>query len=193
MQRVCVYCASSARIAPVYFEATQALAKLLVSEGIDVVFGGGSSGLMGQLADTVLAEGGRITGIMPHFMKEVEWAHKGLREIHFVADMHERKKRFLENVDGLIALPGGCGTFEELFEAMTLKRLGLFHQPIVILNVDGYYDPLKALLDRAIDEHFMSEKHGEMWTMVDQPEQVIPALRDAPAWGEGAISFATLK
>ena len=193
INRVCVYCASSARIAPAYFEATAQLGKLLVAEGIDVVYGGGATGLMGQMADTVLAEGGHITGIMPHFMKEVEWAHKGLNEIHFVADMHERKKRFLENVDGLITLPGGCGTFEELFEAMTLKRLGLFHQPIVILNVDGYYNPLKELLARSISEHFMSEKHGEMWTMVERPEEVIPALRNAPEWGDGAITFANVK
>lgn len=193
INRVCVYCASSARIAPAYFEATARLGKRLVAEGISVVYGGGATGLMGQMADTVLAEGGHITGIMPHFMREVEWAHKGLNEIHFVADMHERKKRFLENVDGLITLPGGCGTFEELFEAMTLKRLGLFHQPIVILNVNGYYDPLKDLLARSISEQFMSEKHGEMWTMVEQPEEVIPALRNAPEWGDGAIQFANVQ
>ena len=178
MKSVCVYCASSALIRPVFFEATKKLASYLVSENFEVIFGGGSQGLMGLLADTVLEKGGKITGIMPHFMKAVEWDHKGVSDFHFTETMHERKQKFLEKADGLITLAGGCGTFEELLEAITLKRLGIFNKPIVILNTDGYYNPLQEMLERSIEEKFMTEKHREMWQFVNEPEEVIPALRD---------------
>jgi hypothetical protein len=177
MKRVSVYCASSAKIREVFFEATRKLAAYLVEEKIDVVFGGGSQGLMGQLADTVLEKGGNITGIMPNFMKAVEWDHKGVSDFHFTDTMHQRKQAFLDRADGLITLAGGCGTFEELLEAITLKRLGIFTKPIVILNTDGYYDPLKEMLERSIKEQFMTEEHGKMWTFVNLPEEVIPALK----------------
>jgi uncharacterized protein (TIGR00730 family) len=144
VKRIAVYCASSAKIAPVYFEATERLAKLFVKENIQVVFGGADGGLMGKLADTVIEHGGRIKGVMPRFMKEVEWAHKGVTDFEFTETMHERKAKYLENVDGVVALPGGSGTLEELLETITLKRLGLFTKPIVILNTNQYYEPLKA-------------------------------------------------
>ena len=148
IKKVCVYCASSDKIHEKYFEATRTLAKALVKNSTTVVYGGGARGLMGALADTVIEEKGRIIGIMPHFMKEVEFHHKDVNEFIFTADMHERKKQFMVGVDALVALPGGCGTFEELMEAITLKRLGIFTKPIIILNLDGYYDPLLAMLDR---------------------------------------------
>ncbi|MEZ4800375.1 MAG: TIGR00730 family Rossman fold protein [Flavobacteriales bacterium] len=188
--QVCVYCASSDQIRPVFFEATEKLAKALVDANINVVYGGGGSGLMGCLATTMVRHGGNIKGIMPHFMREVEWAHKEVKEFHFVADMHERKKMFLENTDALIALAGGTGTFEELFEAITLKKLGLFLKPIVILNTGGYYDPLVQMLQNAIDEGFMGELHAQMWTVVNEPEEVLPAIANAPQWSEDAIKFA---
>ena len=191
--RVCVYCASSARIHPSYFEATEKLARLLVAHKIEVVYGGGASGLMGQLADTILEEGGRIRGIMPKFMNEVEWAHKKVADLEFTDTMHERKAKFLINIDGLITLPGGSGTFEELLEAITLKRLGLFTKPIVILNTNGYYEPLKLMLGKAVEENFMAEKHLDMWTFVDEPEDVIPALLNAPGWDNNAIQFAAIR
>ena len=125
IKKVCVYCASSDKINEEYFEATQSLARALVRNNTVVVYGGGARGLMGTLADTVLEEKGRIIGIMPHFMKEVEFHHKDVNEFIFTADMHERKKQFMVGVDALITLPGGCGTFEELMEAITLKRLGM--------------------------------------------------------------------
>lgn len=193
IKRVCVYCASSAHIRDVFFEETERLATELVAANVTVVFGGGASGLMGKLADTVISQGGDIVGIMPHFMRDVEWAHKGVTQFHFVGDMHERKKKFLEDVDGLIALPGGCGTLEELLEAITLKRLGLFTKPIVILNTGGFYDPLKTMLDRCVDERFMSDIHQQMWTFVDKPEMVLTALRTAPTWSKDAIQFAAVK
>lgn len=142
---------------------------------------------MGCLADTVLEEGGKIQGIMPKFMNDVEWAHKGVENLVFTDTMAQRKAKFLEGIDGLVTLPGGSGTLEELLEAITLKRLGKFLKPIVILNTNGYYDPLKAMLQRCVDEKFMHPKHMEMWTFVENPEQVLEALHAAPAWKEDAI------
>lgn len=188
-KRVCVYCASSDKVDSVYFDAAKTLARELVRHQFDVVYGGGAFGLMGALADEVMAHGGHVIGIMPHFMREVEWAHKKVPEFHFVGDMAERKKKFLEISDALIAMPGGCGTLEELFEAITLKRLGLFVKPIIILNINGFYDPLIALLDNCIQQKFMSELHRNMWVIIDEPEKIMDAIRMAPAWSENAINI----
>jgi uncharacterized protein (TIGR00730 family) len=193
ISQVCVYCASSPRVDAAYFEATDALAAALVQADVKVVFGGGATGLMGRLADRVLALGGHITGIMPNFMKEVEWAHKGVQHFHFVGDMHERKKRFLDGTDALIALPGGCGTLEELLEAITLKRLGLFTKPIIIINTRGYYDPLLAMLERSVTEGFMNPQHRAIWSVLDDPAAIIAAIEAAPPWSKEAIRFAPVR
>ena len=187
---ICVYCASSGRIANIYFEATERLARELVRTGTFVVYGGGASGLMGKLADTVLAEGGKIRGVIPHFMDKIEWTHPGLTEVVLTETMHERKMKFLDGTDALVALPGGTGTLEELLEAITLKRLGLLTIPIVILNTGGYYSPLLEMFEKAIRENFMRDKHREMWTFVNEPEEVLPAIRNAVAWDKNAIRFA---
>ncbi|MBU6220006.1 MAG: TIGR00730 family Rossman fold protein [Saprospiraceae bacterium] len=190
--RICVYCASSAKIDETYFEATERLAKILVNSGVQVIYGGGGHGLMGKLADTVLAHGGQIKGIMPQFMNEVEWAHKSVTDFEFTKTMHERKAKFLENIDALIALPGGTGTLEELLEAITLKRLGQFTKPIIILNTNGYYDPLILMLKRCVEEKFLRPIHAEMWTFVHQPEEVMSAINQSMEWDENAISFAAV-
>jgi uncharacterized protein (TIGR00730 family) len=190
--RICIYCASSAKIDETYFEATERLAKILVNSGVQVIYGGGGHGLMGKLADTVLAHGGQIKGIMPQFMNEVEWAHKGVTDFEFTKTMHERKAKFLENIDALIALPGGTGTLEELLEAITLKRLGQFTKPIIILNTNGYYDPLILMLKRCVEEKFLRPIHAEMWTFVHQPEEVMSAINQSMEWDENAISFAAV-
>lgn len=190
--RICVYCASSSKIDQAYFEATERLAKILVKSDVEVVYGGGGHGLMGKLADTVLAEGGKIKGIMPQFMNEVEWAHKKVTDMEFTATMHERKSKFLENTDALIALPGGTGTLEELLEAITLKRLGQFTKPIIILNTNGYYDPLQTMLQRCVSENFLRPIHAEMWTFVQQPEEIMSAINQSMRWDENAISFAAI-
>ena len=190
--RICVYCASSAKIDETYFEATERLAKILVNSGVQVIYGGGGHGLMGKLADTVLAHGGQIKGIMPQFMNEVEWAHKSVTDFEFTNTMHERKAKFLENIDALIALPGGTGTLEELLEAITLKRLGQFTKPIIILNTNGYYDPLIQMLERCVEEKFLRPIHAEMWTFVHQPEEVMSAINQSMEWDENAISFAAV-
>lgn len=190
--RICIYCASSAKIDEIYFEATERLAKILVNSDVQVIYGGGGHGLMGKLADTVLAQGGQIKGIMPQFMNEVEWAHKNVTDFEFTKTMHERKAKFLENIDALIALPGGTGTLEELLEAITLKRLGQFTKPIIILNTNGYYDPLILMLKRCVEEKFLRPIHAEMWTFVHQPEEVMSAINQSMEWDENAISFAAV-
>ena len=190
--RICVYCASSAKIDEIYFEATERLAKILVNSKVQVIYGGGGHGLMGKLADTVLAQGGQIKGIMPQFMNEVEWAHKKVTDFEFTNTMHERKAKFLENIDALIALPGGPGTLEELLEAITLKRLGQFTKPIIILNTNGYYDPLIQMLERCVEEKFLRPIHADMWTFVNQPEEVMSAINQSMEWDENAISFAAV-
>lgn len=193
MNKVCVYCASSQKIDKKYFDATASLARLLVKENIEVVFGGGATGLMGKLADTILEYDGKIKGIMPQFMNEVEWGHKSVVDFEFTETMHERKAKFLEGIDGIITLPGGTGTLEEVLEAITLKRLGIFTKPIVILNTDDYYGPLKAMLKACVDQHFMQPSHLEMWRFVDTPEEVIPALLNSPEWDKDAIKYATYR
>jgi uncharacterized protein (TIGR00730 family) len=179
---VCIYCASSKHIHKDYFEAADELATILVKNDIKVVFGGGAVGLMGQVADTVLRLGGQITGIMPDFMKQVELEHKGVESYLFVPGMHSRKKKFLELSDALITMPGGCGTFEELMEAITLKRLGIIDKPIVILNTNGYYDPLIQMLERSISEGFLNDEHRKIWRVVEKPNQVLDAIKTAPHW-----------
>jgi uncharacterized protein (TIGR00730 family) len=188
--KICVYCASSPKVDEAYFDAASRLGTAFVAGKVSVVFGGGATGLMGKLADTVIALGGKIKGIMPKFMNEVEWAHKGVTDFEFTESMHERKARFLIGIDAVVALPGGTGTLEELFEVITLKRLGQFAKPIVIVNTKGFYDPLKQMLDRCIEEAFMHPKHRELWTFVDEPEQVLDAIRTAQPWGSEAIAFA---
>lgn len=190
IKKVCVYCASSDKIDPKYFAATETIARVLVENNTTVVYGGGARGLMGKLADTVIEKKGRIIGIMPHFMKEVEYHHKDVNEFIFTADMHERKKQFMIGVDALVTLPGGCGTFEELMEAITLKRLGVFTKPIVILNLDGYYDKLLDMMDHAVNCGFLSEKHLDIWKVFEDPKDVLKAIGDSKPWTKDAIKFA---
>jgi len=192
MKRICVYCASSNKVDKSYFDAAEKLALQLVSHNITVVYGGGANGLMGHIADSVIKHGGHIVGIIPEFMKEVEWMHTEVEEIHVVNDMHERKKKLLEGTDALIALPGGSGTLEELLEAISLKRLGLYTKPIIILNVNNYYAPLIEMLEKSIRERFMSERHRDIWTVISDPDDVITAIENSPAWSDDAIGFAAV-
>ncbi len=190
IKRVCVYCASSRRCDGAYHDSAERLGRILARAEITVVFGGGRSGSMGRLADGVLAEGGRIIGVIPHFMNDLEWAHPGLSELVLVHDMHERKRLMIQEVDAVVALPGGCGTFEELFEAMAWKRLGLFCGPIVIVNSRGYYRAGLELLEGAIAQNFMDERHRLLWSVVEEPEQVLDAIETAPVWESGNREFA---
>ncbi|MDD3566983.1 MAG: TIGR00730 family Rossman fold protein [Bacteroidales bacterium] len=190
--KVCVFCASSAKIDEKYFEATKTVARELVNANATILYGGGSVGLMGCLADTALSLQGRVVGILPRFMDKVEWGHKGLTQMVLVKDMRERKKQLTENVDAVVALPGGCGTLEELMEVFTLKRLGKFTKPIIVLNTDGFYSHLELLIDKMIEERFMRPEHRQIWQMVSTPEEIMPAIKSAPLWDESAIEFAAV-
>lgn len=191
IRRVCVYCASSSESDPEHRDAARGLGAHLAEGGVEIIYGGGGHGSMGALADGALSAGGRVVGVIPDFMRALEWNHPGLHELHVVEDMHARKRRMVQEADGVVALPGGCGTLEELLEALTWKRLGLFFGPIVLVNVRRFYDPLVALLQRAIDERFMDPRHAAMWHVVDEPGQVLDALRAAAPWPRDARGFAT--
>ena len=187
---VCVYCASSSACHPDYRAAAYRLGELLAAKGCSIVYGGGAVGSMGALADGALSKQGRVVGVIPEFMVELEWEHPGITELRRVEDMRTRKHLMLSHSHAVVALPGGTGTLEELFEVMTLKRLGLYLNPIVIVNTRGFYDPLIQLLNHAITEHFMGDRHASMWQVVDQPEDVLPAIASAATWPIDAIKFA---
>lgn len=185
-----VYCASSRSCHPDYHQAAFRLGAILAEQKITILYGGGKVGSMGALADGALSNGGKVIGIIPRFMVELEWGHNGLSELQLVEDLRERKQRILSASHAVIALPGGCGTLEELLEAMTLKRLGIYLGPIVLVNTRNFFDPLNQLLSHAIDEKFMDERHRPMWQTVAQPEEVLPAILAAPQWTAAARAFA---
>ena len=147
---------------------------------------------MGAVANGALEEGGSVIGVLPRFMYDLEWGHTGLTELLLVDDMHTRKRLMISEVDAIVALPGGSGTYEELLEAITWKRLGLHVHPIVLLNVRGAFDPFVELMERVVSERFMHERHREMWSVVDQPEQVLAAIANARPWSSEARGFAAL-
>lgn len=182
VKRVAVYAASSQALDAEYVDAATRLGTVLAGTGYSVVYGGGSTGLMGALADGALAAGGEVHGVIPEFLARVERGHQGLTSLEVVADMRARKARMLEGAAAVIALPGGCGTFEELFEAMTLKRLGQFLGPIILINTRDYYDTLLEFLRFSVEERFMNRTHLEMWHTVDGPDQVPEALKEATDW-----------
>ena len=189
---VCVYCASSSSCDAEYHAAARRLGELLAEDARAVVYGGSRIGSMGALADGALARGGRVIGVLPQFLKDLEVSHDGLTELHVVEDMRTRKHLMLSRSEAVVALPGGCGTLEELLEAITLKRLGIFLGPIVIVNTRNYFAPLFSLLDAAVKERFMDARHRAMWQVVERPEGLLAALREAPPWSASARKFATL-
>ena len=162
MQSVCVFCGSNPGARHVYAEAARALGRTLAETGIRLVYGGAAVGLMGTLADAALAAGGTVVGVIPGVLVEREIAHAGLTEIRVVNSMHERKSVMAELSDGFVALPGGAGTLEELFEVWTWSQLGLHRKPVGLLNVEGYFDALIAFLDHQTDERFMRREHRDM-------------------------------
>lgn len=191
--RICVYCASSQQSDGAYRDAAFRLGELLAAGDHTLVFGGGAVGSMGAVADGALSAGGQAIGIMPRFMAELEWSHAGLTDLELVDSMRERKHKLLTGSDAVVALPGGCGTLEELFEAITLKRLGRYLSPIILLNTRDFYRPLQALLQGVIDERFMNPEHAAMWQLVAEPQDVLPAIAAAPAWSESARDFAVVR
>jgi uncharacterized protein (TIGR00730 family) len=174
--RLCIFCGSSPGARPDYAAATEELAQLLARRGIGVVYGGASVGLMGLLADSALAAGGEVVGVIPAALEAKEIAHTGLTDLHVVGSMHERKALMAELSDGFIALPGGSGTLEELFEVFTWSQLGLHRKACALLNVAGYYDGLEAFLDHAVRERFLRAEHRAMLLCEDTPPAVLDAL-----------------
>ena len=191
--RICVYAASSGQTDPAYRDAAFRLGELLADAQCTLVYGGGSAGSMGAVADGALSKSGQVIGVLPKFMADLEWGHPGLTKLELVEDMRERKHRLLTGSDAVVALPGGCGTLEELFEAITLKRLGLYFKPIVLLNTRGYYDALQTFLARMIEERFMNPEHAAMWSLAAEPEDVLPAIRNAPVWDANARDYAVVR
>jgi uncharacterized protein (TIGR00730 family) len=159
IRRVCVFCGSNRGSEAVYVEAARQLGALFAREGIALVYGGGSVGLMGELADAVLHAGGEVIGVIPHALWAREVGHRGLTDLRIVETMHERKAMMADLADAFIALPGGLGTLEEIFEIWTWAQLGLHAKPVGFLDVNGYYRPLMQFLDRAVRERFMREEH----------------------------------
>ena len=192
IKNVCVYSASSTKIAPVYFAVAEELGHLLASKGINLINGAGSIGLMAATSNAALTSGGTVTGVIPQFMVEQGWHHTGLTQLIETETMHERKRLMADMSDGVIALPGGCGTLEELLEIITWKQLGLYLKPIVVLNVDGYFNPLLEMLHKAIDENFMRPEHGNIWVVAETPEEAVQLLYDTPVWSKEVRKIAAI-
>ena len=174
--RICVFCGSSPGRSPNYMAAAVVLGKSLVDHGIILVYGGASVGLMGALADSVLASGGKVVGVIPETLVEKEVSHKGLTELHVVASMHERKALMAELADAFIALPGGFGTIEELCEILTWSQLGMHKKPIGLLNIDGYYESLLEFFDRAVSEGFVRPAHRELLFEAGGPRSLLDSF-----------------
>lgn len=172
LRRICVFCGSNPGRAPSYAEAARTLGRALADEGLDLVYGGASVGLMGAVADAALAAGGEVIGVLPRALAEKEIAHRGLTELRVVASMHERKAMMADLADAFVALPGGVGTLEELFEVWTWAQLGHHTKPCAIFNVAGFYDGLLAFLDGTAREGFMKQLHRDMLIV----EDAVPAL-----------------
>ncbi len=178
MQRICVYCGSSPGARNDYIEAAQELAKILVQNGLTLIYGGANLGIMGTLADAVLNLNGKAVGVMPHFLVEKEISHPTLTKLIVVDSMHERKLRMAELADGFIAMPGGLGTLEEIFEMLTWAQLGLHPKPCGFLNVAGYYDYLSEFLDHAVDERFLKHQNREMILFEKSPQTLLEKFYD---------------
>lgn len=189
---VCVYCASSSRVDSSYTDMAFSLGKLLAQENITLITGGGCQGLMRSVEDGALNTGGKAIGVIPQFMVEQNWHHTGLTELRITPDMHTRKRTMAEMSDAVIALPGGCGTMEELFEIITWKQLGLYLNPIVILNINNYYDSIIQQLERAIEEHFMGEIHEKIWSVARSPEEALEIIHSTPKWNSEIRKYAAL-
>lgn len=192
INNICIYCASSSKVAQEYNDIAYELGALLAREGITAITGAGSIGLMRKVEDGALENGGKAIGVIPLFMVEQGWHHTGLTELHITESMHSRKELMAELSDAVIALPGGCGTMEELCEIITWKQLGLYLNPIVILNINGYYDPLIAQLAKAVEEHFMGELHSRIWSVATTPAEAIEIIRSTPRWNSEVRKYAAL-
>ncbi|MBN2799989.1 MAG: TIGR00730 family Rossman fold protein [Deltaproteobacteria bacterium] len=176
MNRVCVFCGSSAGNRPAYAEAAEAFGRALARRGVGLVTGGGSIGMMGAIADAALAEGGEVIGVITEHLNDLELGHPGLQQLLVVPDMHTRKRTMGELADAFVAMPGGYGTLEEVFEAITWSQLNIHAKPVGLLNVDGYFDALVAFIDRAVADGFVHPAHRALLVVASTPEALCAAL-----------------
>ena len=177
MKAICVYCGANAGVSPAYAEAARALGRALVESNLSLVYGGGNVGLMGIIADEVLRVGGEVTGVIPTALVEREVGHTGLTRQFIVKDMHERKAMMASLADGFIAMPGGMGTLEELFEMLTWSQLGIHAKPIGLLNVDGFYDGLNGFIQHASAQGFIRPQHAALMMSSPDPQALLQLLK----------------
>ncbi len=191
-KNICVYCASSSKADACYYDDARLLGTLMGERGLTLITGGGCQGLMRSVEDGALESGGTAIGVIPQFMVEQGWHHTGLSKLIITEDMHERKQTMANMSDAIIALPGGCGTMEELCEIITWKQLGLYLKPIVILNTNGYYNHLIKQLETAIEEHFMGKIHGDIWRVATTPQEALDIVNETPVWSNEIRKYAAL-
>ena len=189
---VTVYASSSAALRPVFYEAATRTGEVLASAGKSITYGAGGGGLMGSMADGALSRHGEVFGVVPGFLQDLELTHRNLTGLKVVDDMRERKHLMLQDSNAVVTLPGGSGTYEELFEALTMKRLGQWLGPVVIVNTEGFYDRLLAFLEHSVAERFMGRSHVNMWSVVDEPEQILEAFENAQVWSSDALQIANV-
>lgn len=192
LSSVAVYCSSSNKVRSSYMEAAELLGGMLAKAGIRLVYGDGGIGLMAAVAKGALDAGGEVLGVIPQFMVDQGWNNPRSTRTIVTETMHERKATICREVDAMVALPGGIGTFEELLECLTWKQLGLHSCPVVILNTDGYFDRLLACIDYMIDEQMMRPIHRRMFVVVNSPEEVLPALEAAEEWDTNTRRLASI-
>jgi len=180
VRSLCVYCGSSGRGRDSHHDAARRLGRLMAEAGVRLVYGGGRIGMMGLVADAVLEAGGEVVGIIPRFLDQVEVGHSGVSHMIVTDNMHERKEKMAELSDAFVILPGGLGTLDETFEILTWKQLQLHDKPVVIADIDGYWQPLVALVDRLIDENYARPEHRELFRIVASVDEVLPALEEMP-------------
>ncbi len=178
MISICVYCGSADRLRPEYLSAARRMGAAIAARGLELVFGGGKTGLMGAVADGALESGGRVTGVIPGYFNTPQLAHGGLTRMEVVETIHQRKARMVELSDAFIALPGGYGTLEEFFEVLTWAQIGLHRKPIGLLNALGYYDPLLEMIEHVRAEGFIYAEHTGLFSAAEQPEALLAALEN---------------
>jgi len=189
---ICVFAASSSKIDKVYSDAASQLGELIASRGHNIVYGGGGIGLMGALADAAMKKGAKITGVIPSFMHDNGWGHEAIDDLIITGDMGSRKKKMFEMSEAIIALPGGIGTLEELTEAITMKQLGLFRGPLVILNTQEFYSPFISFLEKLIENKFMRKIHKDIWMVAGSPLQAVDAISSYRNWHDDPVSIARI-
>jgi len=192
VKMVTVFASSSAALKPVYYDAARRLGEVLALAEKSIIYGAGGGGLMGALADGALSKNGVVHGVVPGFLQDLELTHRGLTSLKVVGDMRERKHLMLQDSDAVVTLPGGSGTYEELFEALTMKRLGQWVGPIIVVNTNGFYNGLMEFLKHSVEERFMGSSHLKMWSVVDDPEQVLEAIENADDWSSDALQYANV-